>query len=129
MYAHLQRTESTGHIHIRSSDASAPPSINFRFLATDADRRAAVLAVRRASDIAAAEPIRDAIAEELAPGRHIETDEQILDFIRQTGQITPHMVGTCKHDCHGCTRCALVAAFAMPPAAARPGRSRPAFEI
>ena len=57
MYAHGQRTESTGHIHIRSSDPFAPPLINFRFLMTEKDRQTAVQAVRRARDIVAAAPI------------------------------------------------------------------------
>jgi choline dehydrogenase len=96
MYTHVQRTESTGSIHIRSADPSAPPMISYRFLETDYDRRVAVAAVRRARDIAAASPMREVIAEELAPGPLAQSDEQLLDFIRKTGQITQHMVGTCR---------------------------------
>ncbi len=100
MYTHVQRTESTGSIHVRSADASAPPVISYRFLETDYDRRVAVAAVRRARDIAAASPMREVTAEELAPGPQVQSDEDILDFIRKTGQITQHMVGTCRmgHD-------------------------------
>jgi choline dehydrogenase len=96
MYTHVQRTESTGSIHVRSSDPLAPPAIRYRFLDTEYDRRTAVAAVRHARKIADAAPMRDLIAEELAPGREVDTDEEILDFIRKTGQITQHMVGTCK---------------------------------
>jgi choline dehydrogenase len=100
MYTHVQRTESTGHIHISSSDPLASPSINFRFLATPNDRQTAILAVRRAREVVEAPPLGNTIAEELQPGRDIQTDEEILDFIRKTGQITHHMVGTCRmgHD-------------------------------
>ncbi len=100
MYTHVQRTESTGSIHVRSSDPFAPPSISYRFLDTENDRQAAVLAVRRARDIADAPPLREAIIEEMEPGRRIETDEEILEYIRNTGQTTQHMLGTCKmgHD-------------------------------
>ncbi|HYF17656.1 MAG TPA: GMC family oxidoreductase N-terminal domain-containing protein [Ramlibacter sp.] len=100
MYTHVQRTQSTGSIHLRSSDPSAPPVITYRFLETEYDRRVAVAAVRRARDIAAASPMRELIAEELAPGAPVQSDEDILDFIRNTGQITQHMVGTCRmgHD-------------------------------
>jgi choline dehydrogenase len=103
MYTHVQRTESTGNIHIRSSDPFAPPSINFRFLATEYDREKSILAVRRAREIADAPPLRDFIVEEMEPGRAIETDEAILEFIRNTGQTTQHMAGTCKmgHDAMG----------------------------
>lgn len=96
MYSHVQRTESTGSIHIRSADPSAPPVIKYRFLDTEYDRRTAVAAVRRARDIAAAQPMRDIIAEEMAPGPHIQSDEDILAYIREKGQCTQHIVGTCK---------------------------------
>ena len=100
MYSHLQRTESAGSIHIRSADPLAPPRIDFRFLETENDRRTSILAVRRAREIIAAEPMASVVGEELAPGRAVESDEDILDFIRKTGQITHHMVGTCRmgHD-------------------------------
>lgn len=96
MYAHGQRTQSTGSIHVRSADPLAPPVIRYRFLDTDDDRQAAVGAVRRAREIAGAAPLRDLIAEELAPGPQVRTDEQIIEYMRNTGLITHHMVGTCK---------------------------------
>ena len=100
LWAMVQRTESTGHIHIKSADPEVPPSINFRFLATPNDRQVSIRAVRRAREIVKAAPLGPAIAEELAPGRSVESDEEILDYIRNTGQIIHHMAGTCKmgHD-------------------------------
>jgi choline dehydrogenase len=96
MYTHVQRTESTGSIHVRSRDPAEPPSIKFRFLATPNDRQTAILAVRRAREVVEAPPLGTTIAEEIQPGRDVQTDDEILDFIRNTGQITHHMVGTCK---------------------------------
>jgi choline dehydrogenase len=96
MYTHVQRTESTGHIHVRSADPMQPPEINFRFLETAYDRQTAVAAVRRARDIAAQSPLREIIAEESVPGPQVESDEAILQTIRDTGLPTQHMVGTCK---------------------------------
>jgi choline dehydrogenase len=100
MFTHIQRPESTGSIHIRSANPFDPPKINFAFLATSHDRAASIMAVRRAREIVAAAPLADAIAQELQPGLQIQTDEQILDYIRKTGNITHHMVGTCRmgHD-------------------------------
>jgi len=99
-YTHLQRPESTGSIHIETNDPLAPPAINFRFLDTEEDRRTAILAVRRAREIAAAAPIANLVAEEMEPGPQVQTDEEILDFLRRSGQMTQHPVGTCKmgHD-------------------------------
>ncbi|WP_175839320.1 GMC family oxidoreductase [Burkholderia anthina] len=96
MYTHVQRTDSVGSIHIRSADPFSAPMIQYRFLDTEYDRRVAVAAVRRARDIAAATPMRDLIAEEMAPGASIQSDEDILSYIRASGQTTQHMVGTCK---------------------------------
>src|SRR5690606_24437347 len=41
-------------------------------------------------------PMKELIAEELAPGPQIQSDEDILQYIRDTGQVTQHMVGTCR---------------------------------
>jgi choline dehydrogenase len=96
IYAQVQRPESTGSIHIETRDPSAPPAIRYSFLATEKDRRTAVAAVRRAREIVAVGPIADVIAQEILPGLEVQTDEAILEFIRNTGATTFHLVGTCK---------------------------------
>jgi choline dehydrogenase len=100
IYAQVQRPESSGSIHIQSADPSVAAAINYEFLATDNDRRTAVAAVKRAREIAAAQPIADVIADEIKPGLHISSDEDIVEFIRNNGATTFHPVGTCKmgHD-------------------------------
>ena len=97
---HVQRTESSGSIHIRSADPLAPPMINFRFLDTENDRQAAIAVVRRSREIVQAPPLSDYVAEELFPGSQVQSDEDILKFLRDTGGVTHHMAGTCKmgHD-------------------------------
>lgn len=99
-YSHLQRPESVGSIHIRSADPFEPPAIRFNFLATKEDQRTAILAVRRAREIAAAHPLRDLVARELEPGPDVQTDDEILRYLRSSGQMTQHPVGTCRmgHD-------------------------------
>jgi choline dehydrogenase len=96
LWAQVQRPESAGNVHIRSSDPLEQPAITYSFLATEADRRTAVMAVRRAREIAAAAPLADEIETELLPGPQVESDEQVLDFIGRTGTTTWHLVGTCK---------------------------------
>ncbi len=86
LYTHVQRTESTGSIHIRSSDPFDAPKINLRFLATGNDRQAAILAVRRAREIVAASPIAETIETELEPGPLVQSDEDVLDYIRKAGK-------------------------------------------
>jgi choline dehydrogenase len=100
IYAQVQRPESCGSIHIQSRDPFAEPTLNFSFLATEQDRRTAVAAVRRAREIAGASPIADVIAAEIAPGPQVRSDEEIVNYIRNNGATTFHLVGTCKmgHD-------------------------------
>jgi choline dehydrogenase len=96
IYSHVQRTESTGSVHIRSSDPFAAPRIDYRFLETEYDRKVAIAAVRKAREIVGAAPVRETIAEEMQPGTNVQSDQDILEFIRTMGNITQHMVGTCK---------------------------------
>lgn len=93
---HVMRTESTGSIHIRSRDPFAPPAIRYRVLETETDRATAVAVIRRIREVVQSPPLRDYVAEELHPGPQVQTDEQILAFLRSEGQITHHMVGTCR---------------------------------
>ena len=96
----VQRPESAGNIHIRSADPFAPPAINYNFLATENDRRVSIAGVRWARDIVKAPPIGGLIEKEIAPGAEVKSDDEILDFIKNTGTTTYHPVGTCKmgHD-------------------------------
>lgn len=93
---HVLRTESTGSIHIRSNDPFAPPAIHYRFLETEGDRTTAIAAVRRIRQLVQSPPLSNYVAEEVHPGPHVQTDEQILAFLRSEGLTTHHMVGTCR---------------------------------
>jgi choline dehydrogenase len=92
----VQRPESAGSVHIKSRDPAVPPAINYQFLATENDRRIAVAAVRQARQLVAAPPLANHIAEEMSPGPTVQSDEQIVDYIRNTGGTTFHFAGTCK---------------------------------
>jgi choline dehydrogenase len=96
IFTQAQRPESTGTVHIKSSDPFVPPAINYSFLATDYDRRVSVAAVRQARQIVTAPPLGDFIREEVQPGPKVQSDEEIVDYIRKTGGTTYHFVGTCK---------------------------------
>lgn len=96
MFAHMDRPESQGSVHIRSNDPFAPPAINFRFLDTATDRETSIAVVRRAREIVAAPPLGESVAEEIVPGRHVQTDEEILEYLRTTGSAVSHLLGTCK---------------------------------
>ena len=94
--AHILRSESTGSVHVSSSDSNQPPSIKFNVLSTQLDRDVTLEVARLARDIMQAPPLQDIVQEELSPGVDINSDQDVLNWIRETGGTTYHPVGTCK---------------------------------
>ena len=41
-------------------------------------------------------PLSDIVEEELEPGPSIQTDDELLDYMRNQGNTTYHPTGTCK---------------------------------
>ena len=84
--------DTRGWVRIRSTDPKMHPSMQFNYLSTPTDRREWVEAIRVARDILtqpAFAPYNDG---ELSPGPRVETDEQILDWVRadaETALIPP----------------------------------------
>ena len=83
-------SDSRGSVKITSRDPRAKPALRFNYLSTDQDRREWVEAVRAARRILtqpAFEPYNDG---ELSPGPNVETDDQILDWVRREGETALH---------------------------------------
>jgi choline dehydrogenase len=91
-----QRPESVGSVHITSADPQVPPQIEFRCLDTENDRRITIAGVRLARKIVATTPLCEYIDAELFPGPTVESDDEILGFVRETGSSFYHPAGTCK---------------------------------
>lgn len=96
MNINVLRSESLGSIHIKSNDPADPPAIAFNFLSTQHDRDGLVAAIRKARELMATSPIADITGAELAPGAGKQSNDEILDWVRDTGETTYHPVGTCK---------------------------------
>lgn len=90
------RPESRGSVHIRSTDPAAAPAIRANYLDTEQDRSAIVAAVRRVRDIFQAHALDKYRGAEYRPGPLVQSDEQILDFVRAEAESVYHPVGTCK---------------------------------
>ena len=90
------RPESRGHVHIRSRDAREAPSMQPRYLSTEADRRCAVAGIRFARRLAGTEALKPYLAEEHRPGPDAVSDEDLLAFARAHGATIFHPSGTCK---------------------------------
>jgi choline dehydrogenase len=96
MNINVLRSESLGSIHIRSADPVEPPAIRFNFLSAQADRDGLLAAIRKGRELMATSPVREITGEEIAPGAHIQTDNDLLEWVRNNAETTYHPVGTCK---------------------------------
>jgi len=96
MNVNVLRSESTGSIHIKSTDPADPPAIRFNFLSTEHDRAGVLAAIRKGRELMATSPLKEVTGEEIAPGAQLKTDDELLDWVRKTAETTYHPVGTCK---------------------------------
>ena len=94
------RPESRGEVRLKSNDPKDYPTIHPNYLATETDRRTMIDGVKVARKIAEQNPVANKIASEFRPGPSEQSDEQILDWIRNTATTIFHPTGTCKmgHD-------------------------------
>jgi choline dehydrogenase len=100
MNVNVLRSDSRGSIHIKSADPAEPPAIRFNFLSSELDRAGLLFAMRKARELMAARPIADIVGGEIAPGVAHQTDDELLEWVRNNAETTYHPVGTCKmgHD-------------------------------
>jgi choline dehydrogenase len=88
--------DTRGHVRIKSTDPRQHPSMLFNYLSTPTDRKEWVEAIRTARLILnqpAFAPYNDG---ELSPGPGVETDEEILDWVRADAETALHPSCTAK---------------------------------
>ncbi len=90
------KPKSRGAIKVKSADPKAHPEILFNYLEHEEDRegfRACVRLTREIIHQAAFDEYRD---EEIQPGSHIQTDEEIDSFVREFTESAYHPSCSCK---------------------------------
>ncbi len=92
----ILRSESTGSIHVSSRSPNAPPAIRFNFLSAQLDREVTLEAMRITRRIMTAPTMQGIATDEIAPGVNIQSDDELLDWVRNNAETTYHPVGTCK---------------------------------
>lgn len=90
------RPESRGYVHARTADASHDPVIEPRYLDRVEDRQAMLDALRLARSVMHQPGIAPFVERETRPGLAVTSDEDLLAYIKQSGQTSFHPVGTCK---------------------------------
>ena len=90
------RPESRGHVRIRSPDPLAPPSMQPNYLSTPLDRATIVAGIRLARAFAATRALAPYVAGEYRPGADVASDEDLLEFAKNTAGTIFHPSGTTK---------------------------------
>ncbi|MCP1676963.1 choline dehydrogenase [Natronocella acetinitrilica] len=90
------RPDSRGSVHIKSADPTAYPGIYPNYLSAPRDREVMVDGVRVCRQLLATEAMREYVEAEHAPGVEVQSDDEILDFLRRESTTIYHPVGTCR---------------------------------
>jgi len=120
-------SDARGTVKIRSTDPRVHPELRFNYLSTAKDRREWVEAIRVTRGILGQPAFQPFDGGELSPGTEVETDEQILDWVRRDAETALHPSCTCRMGVdagsvvdpgsmhvHGLTGLRVVDASAMP---------------
>ncbi len=94
-------SNSEGSVKIRSTDPTEKPALRFNYLSTEQDRREWVEAIRTARSILRQPGFAPYDGGEISPGPDVETDEQILDWVRNDGETALHPSCTARMGAQG----------------------------
>lgn len=90
------RSRSTGWVRLASPDPREKPKIFFNYMSHADDWVEMRAAVRLAREVLAQPAFDPYRGEELLPGSHVMTDEQMDAFLREKLESSYHPCGTCK---------------------------------
>ena len=85
-----------GKIQIKSANPVEYPSLKFNYLSTEKDRKEWCEAIRCTRKIIETEAMSEYMGKEIAPGKDVQSDEEIINFVSQEGESAYHLCGTCK---------------------------------
>jgi choline dehydrogenase len=89
------RPDGRGTVRLASPNPLAPPRVLFDFLRTEYDMEALRFGIRLIRKIATQPALRPYIVEELQPGPTLQSDDDLAEFVRQTGISNHHPTSTC----------------------------------
>lgn len=90
------RPTSRGTVMIKSRDPLAAPAMRPNYLSTEIDCRTMVEGVKVARKLARTRALAALIGDEYRPGNSVQSDDEVLEFVRNYGATIFHPVGTCK---------------------------------
>ena len=90
------RPKSTGTVSITSANPFAAPEIDYNFFAEPDDCKVMVDGIHQARQILSAKAFDEYLGEEIHPGSDCQSDEQIIEKVKEKVGLVYHPVGTCK---------------------------------
>lgn len=90
------RPRSRGYVHATSPDPAVDPAIDPRYLADAEDQQDMVASVRLARRVAAQGALAQYVVRETRPSTEVQSDEDLLDYIKTSAATSFHPVGTCR---------------------------------
>ncbi|MEE2705041.1 MAG: GMC family oxidoreductase N-terminal domain-containing protein [Pseudomonadota bacterium] len=93
------RPESKGSISIKSSNPDDMPLIDPNYFSSEIDKQCIREAFKLIRKISLQSPLDEYRKLELSPGKEVENDDEIDDWISQTADTIFHPVGTCRMGC------------------------------
>ncbi len=96
LFTCVLRPESRGSVKLANDGTHRNVLIDHNFFASEQDQKILIEGVRKAREIFASSQFDSVRGIEMAPGDKVQSDEQILDYLRQTTTTVYHPVGTCK---------------------------------
>ena len=90
------RPESRGYVRIKSANPHDLPELDPNYLGEEIDQQVLLAGLKEARQILSAPALAPLIDHELFPGRDVQSDDEWLDFARQYGNSSYHLVGSCK---------------------------------
>jgi choline dehydrogenase len=89
-------SDARGSVKVVTTDPRTHPALRFNYLSTDQDRQEWVEAIHVARTILSQPAFGPFDGGELSPGPQVETDEQVLDWVRREGETALHPSCTCR---------------------------------
>jgi choline dehydrogenase len=90
------RPDCDGSVQIVSTDPGVAPRIEYEFRFSDADVKAALHGIKTTRKLMAMPVMRTFVQEESAPGPSLQTDEELVEFCRNSSGCSMHSVGSCR---------------------------------
>lgn len=88
--------ESRGSVHVTTTDPAADPSMNANYFSAQGDIQTALAGMRKLREIARHPAMAQHIIYESDPGFDIDSDDEIIEFMKRSGQTSWHPIGSCR---------------------------------